>query len=131
MKTIKQLYVLIQENIPCAKFVKSNCANQPEKNLYRRRTKLSNTSIIDKPNTKYHKISLVHSMILKILQYFIHYWNGFYKVQVIMSRTKHVEKVLTVPYQWLVSTSFKQPKLQDRWTTSHRKMSLEIVKLVT
>ena len=26
----KQLKTLIQENIPCAKFVKSKCANQPE-----------------------------------------------------------------------------------------------------
>ena len=29
-----------------------------------------------------------------------------------MSRTKHVEKVLTVPYQWLVSTSFNQTSRQ-------------------
>ena len=55
---------------------------------------------------------LAHLMILKILQCFIHYWNGFYWVQVIMSRTKHVEKVLTVPYQWLVSTSFNQTSRQ-------------------
>ena len=33
VKTIKQLYILIQENIPFPKFAKSNCANQLEKNL--------------------------------------------------------------------------------------------------
>ena len=40
---------------------------------------------------------------------------------VLLGTSNHVEnetrrkaKVLTVPYQWFVSTSFRQPKIQDR-----------------
>ena len=50
----KQFNILIQENKSCTKFVKSNCANQPEKKIVQKKHKeLSNTQIIDRPNTRY------------------------------------------------------------------------------
>ena len=36
----EQLKILTQRNILCGKFVKRICANQPEKKLYRRTTKI-------------------------------------------------------------------------------------------
>ena len=89
----KQLKTLIQENIPCAKLVKEKCANLPEKSF----TEEAQREVIPKSsinqtqdiNLNYMwkvawfirkeilgrelRVSLVHLIILKILQCFIHY----------------------------------------------------------
>ena len=89
----KQLEILFQENIACAKFVKSKCANQPDKICTEKAQREAiQKSLIDQTQDinliicgkllsllerKYlieiNGFSLVHSMIFKILQYFIHY----------------------------------------------------------
>ena len=97
MKFVKnyktQLKILIQENIRCAKFVKSKFPNQPEKCFTEEaQREATHKSSIDQTQginliicgkllgllgKKYlieiSGFSLVHSMILKILQCFIHY----------------------------------------------------------
>ena len=127
----KPVKILIQENIRCAKIVKSKCASQPEK-IFKDEAQRGaiHKSLIDQTqdinlNYMWKVARFNRKEILDRDQWgFTGTFNDFDNPPmlhtllkwILLGRSNHVEsktrrKGTDKPYQWFVSTSFSQPKL--------------------